>query len=133
MAPGEAMQGTIELISSTDRPIHIKVYLEDWQYTPAGDGSKQFAPPGTLPRSAAPWITFFPREIDIPARGQILVEYSIRVPQDPALSGGYYAVLFFESEINEPATTGPDAVTVKYSAPKSEWRVKCSVSTAFSP
>ncbi len=116
LAPGDAVQGTIELVSSTDRPIHLKVYVEDWQYTPAGDGNKQFAPPGTLQRSASTWITFFPRELDVPARGQVLVDYSIRVPKDPSLSGGYYSVLFFESEVNEPAGEGKDSVTVKYAA-----------------
>ena len=110
------MQGSIELLNNGDQPLKVKVYLEDWFYTDEGDGSKEFAAPQTTPRSCAAWVSFFPQEFDLPAAGRAVVDYTIRVPQDPSLDGGYYAVLFFESTIAEASAPAADGVLVRYAA-----------------
>ncbi|MBI3323758.1 MAG: hypothetical protein HYZ92_00570 [Candidatus Omnitrophica bacterium] len=101
LAPGDAVQGSVELANNGAEPMRVKVYLEDWRYTSAGDGSKEFAAPGTFPRSAAGWVSVFPALVDLPAHGRGHVDYVIRAPKDQALDGGYYAVLFFESVIGQ--------------------------------
>ncbi len=110
------MQGSIDLLNNGTEPLRVKVYLEDWFYTDAGDGSKEFVAPATTPRSCAAWVSFFPQEFDLPAAGRAVVDYTIRVPQDASLDGGYYAVLFFESTIAEAQTPEADGVLVKYAA-----------------
>ena len=116
LSRGEAMQGSVELLNNGDQPLKVKVYLEDWSYTDAGDGSKEFVAPATTPRSCAAWVSFFPQEFDLPAAGRALVDYTVRVPQEASLDGGYYAVLFFESTIAAPHTPEADGVLVKYAA-----------------
>jgi len=121
LSPGKTIQGSMELVSHHDVPVHVSVYLEDWQYTPVGDGSKQFAPAQTLPRSCAGWVRFFPAQADLPPHGRAVVDYTIHVPDDQTLEGSYYAVLFFEATLGEAAGLGakgsedPEA-TVRFAA-----------------
>lgn len=113
---GGVVQGSIELTNQGKHPVKVTVYLEDWRYVPEGGGDKEFVPPGTLPRSCATWINYFPTDIEVPAYGRGVVDYTIRVPQDSAASGGYQAVLFFESTIATAASPDQAGVSVRYAA-----------------
>jgi hypothetical protein len=120
---GEAVQGSLELVSHSDEPVSVTVYLGDWRYTGSGDGAKEFAPPQTLPRSCAGWISFFPHDIVLAPHGRAVVDYTVRVPAEQPPAGGYYAVLFFESTIADSRpdarASGPDqaeGVEVRYAA-----------------
>ena len=119
LAPGETVQGSIEVENTGNLPVNVKAYLQDWRYTAAGDGNKTFAAPGTMPRSSANWISFYPQEFSLPPRGRGLIDYTLRVPKDPAPEGGYYAVLFVESKIGEaPNPLSPEGTgaTVQFAA-----------------
>ncbi|MBI4598330.1 MAG: hypothetical protein HY737_08035 [Candidatus Omnitrophica bacterium] len=107
LAPGDVVQGSIELVNDGNQPVEVKAYLEDWRYASSGDGSKEFAPPQTMPRSCAGWISFYPQTIGLPPSERTSVEYTIRVPQDQPLEGGYYAVLFFEAALAEAPAEPP--------------------------
>lgn len=108
LAPGETYSGEIVAENPTEEESKVKVYLEDWAYTPGGTGEKKFSPPGTLPNSASKWITFTPPDQLIPAFGRMTAHYTITVPQ--GASGGYYSVLFFETLIG--ATKDEEGVSV---------------------
>lgn len=95
IASGGSESGSITIINTTEDRADIKVYLEDWKYSPTQDGAKDFAPPGTTPLSCAQWISFYPAEFTLPAYGSQQVFYSIKVP--PGAEGGHYAILFFET------------------------------------
>jgi len=118
LASGEAVQGSIDVANHGPDPMRVRVYLQDWRYTPAGVGEKEFAPPQTLPRSAAGWISVFPTTLELPPRGRGSVEYVVRVPKDQPLDGGYYAVLFLESVIGEqpPGEAGERSAKVQFAA-----------------
>jgi len=73
----------------------MKVYLSDWNYLPASDGSKEFLPIGTSKLSCSSWISFSPSEIVLEPYSKHKVNYSINVPKGAI--GGYYSALFFES------------------------------------
>lgn len=111
LAPGEAATGTIELENQANEPVRLEVYLQDWEYLEGGTGEKLFSAPGTSPWSAAAWISYFPKQLELPAKGTGVVEYTIRVPADA--SGGRYAVLFFESVLAR-AKESDQGVTVQY-------------------
>ncbi len=114
LSPGQTAQGTVEVSNDAATPAIVSVYLEDWRYTQVGDGSKEFAPPRTLPRSAADWISFSPTRLEIPAHGRSQIEYTIRTPSDRPLDGGYYAVLFMESGIGHGRQQdNPEAIAVE--------------------
>ncbi|MCM8779869.1 MAG: hypothetical protein NC914_01800 [Candidatus Omnitrophica bacterium] len=85
--------------NATPKPHTIRLYLEDWHYSAAGDGTKVFVPAGASNRSCAGWINFSPSEFTIPAFGRQRISYSLSIPPDA--SGGYYAALFFETKMTQ--------------------------------
>jgi len=95
IAPGNSRSGFIEVQNFTPSDIMVRAYLEDWTYSRTQDGTKNFYPPGTMPRSAASWISFVPSEFLVPANSSQRVNYTVKVPKDA--SGAAFAVLFFES------------------------------------
>lgn len=101
--PGNTQTGTINIFNQSRESKYVKVYLEDWVYLPACDGTKDFKLAGTTDLSAANWISFVPSEFTIPAYGRKILNYTIKVP--PEAKGGHYAVLFFENYLGEQKTT----------------------------
>ena len=99
IATGSAKAGTIKVDNPTNESKHIKVYLEDWQYLPAFDGTKEFKAAGTTDLSCAGWISFVPDDFTIPPYGKQMLNYTVKVPKDA--KGGHYAVMFLENYISE--------------------------------
>ena len=95
VAPGESIYGEIIVENGSSETRSLKVYLEDWYYLPAADGSKQFVPAGSTALSCANWVSFSPSELTLEPFSKKKVNYSIKVPLNA--KGGYYAALFFES------------------------------------
>ena len=105
LEPGGTYSGEITVENPTDSVATLKTYLEDWMYA-NGVGDKQFAPPGTMPLSASPWITFTTPEPTLAPFGRATVRYTVRVPVEGA-AGAHYSVLFFETIIgNMPNEDG---------------------------
>lgn len=102
--PGKATYGEIVIENQTDKETSLKLYLNDWVYLPAADGTKDFSPAQTSPLSCASWITFSPSQLTLAPFSKQRVNYSVKVPSDA--SGGHYAALFFESMFSkfEPKT-----------------------------
>lgn len=97
ISPGGLHSGVINVENPASEDKDVRVYLEDWYYVAGGDGSKEFRPAGTLPLSSASWITVAPTQFNLPAHSSMPVHYTVSVPKD--VSGGHYAVVFFESLI----------------------------------
>jgi len=97
--PGESKSGIIEVENPSEEAAIVKVYLQDWAYTSLLNGTKEFYPAGTTAFSCADWIGFSLSEFVIPAYGRQRLNYTVKVPADA--EGGHYAVLFFESLLQE--------------------------------
>lgn len=95
IAPGKQYFGEITVENPSDEVKSMRVSLEDWYYTPGGDGTKQFVLADTLTRSCSGWIKFSPAEFLLPPFGKQRISYSINVPANA--SGGYYSAMFFET------------------------------------
>ncbi|MDD4899169.1 MAG: hypothetical protein PHT31_06590 [Candidatus Omnitrophica bacterium] len=99
VAPGKQAFGEINLENPTKDARAMRLYLSDWRYLPAADGTKEFVPAGTLANSCAPWMTFSPAEFVLPPFSKQRVSFSVKLPPDA--SGGYYAALFFETQLGK--------------------------------
>ncbi|MDD5347846.1 MAG: hypothetical protein PHT59_04455, partial [Candidatus Omnitrophica bacterium] len=97
LEPGQAHSGVIEVENPTTSDVIVKAYAEDWVYSLAHDGSKDFYPVGSMPRSASRWISFVPSDFIVPALSKQRVNYTVKVPPDS--EGVHVTVLFFESSI----------------------------------
>lgn len=97
--PGDYETGEIKVENRDgEQPVSVKVYLEDWISNTSEDtgSDKVFMPKGTTPLSCSGWITFSPAEFTLPAGESQSVQYTVTAPEEA--QGGYYSVMFFESE-----------------------------------
>ncbi|MCM8827397.1 MAG: hypothetical protein NC904_07790 [Candidatus Omnitrophica bacterium] len=92
---GQTISDSITVNNLSDKEIKVRVYPQDFVYLPPFDGSKNFLPLGSTPNSCARWLNFTLQEFTLPPYGMKVFNYSINVPW--GVSGGYYAVLFFET------------------------------------
>lgn len=91
--PGRTSAQPILLFNSGSDPVTVKAYAWDWWHDP--DNPRKFAPPGTLPNSAAKWISFVPEEATIDPGKAVNVTVVFNTPQDA--KAGNYAVAWFEA------------------------------------
>jgi hypothetical protein len=97
--PGHSQEGEININNPSDGAMSLRSYVQDWYYS-AGDGGKEFVPPGTTIHSCASWISFSPQDFILAPESSQKIKYSVRVPE--GASGAYYAVLFFENMLARP-------------------------------
>lgn len=86
--------------------------LQDWTISP--NGELQFAAAGTLPRSAAGWVTFSPSEFNVAANGRQIVRFTISVPKDT--QPGNYLVACYMEDRNPPPppSEGEKKISVRF-------------------
>lgn len=94
---GKQIFGDIIVENPTSDIRTMRLYLEDWYYVASGDGTKEFMPADTSTKSCASWINFSPAEFTLAPFGRQIVSYSVKAPQ--TAQGGYYAALFFETDV----------------------------------
>lgn len=94
MQPGEQHQGSLRLRNTDPTPVEIKVYQTDYSFS--ADGSTSYGKPGQLPRSNARWLSLSGEQYVIPPGGQIVIDYSLHVPGDAALTGTYWSMVMVE-------------------------------------
>jgi hypothetical protein len=94
MQPGETYQGSIPIRNTGTTPIEIKIYQTDYAFN--ADGYNNYGPPGKLTRSNAGWLRLNREQFTIPAGDQILIDYTLQVPNDAALAGTYWSMLMVE-------------------------------------
>ncbi|MCX7661728.1 MAG: hypothetical protein N2Z79_03490 [Candidatus Omnitrophica bacterium] len=107
---GKTYSGTVRVYNQKNHPLNIKVYLEDFKYTQAQDGSKDFFPKGTTPFSCAEGLSFSPSKLFIPALGTNQISYTIKVPSEA--EGARFGVLFFEVPLEETSSQIPSLETM---------------------
>lgn len=95
---GESISGFITIDNKGPQDILVKAYVEDWVFLP--DRSKAFKKPGSQKNSCSQWITLYPDKFTIAPNRSQQVKYTITVPSDA--KGGYYSVIFFESQHDDP-------------------------------
>ncbi len=95
---GESVSGQIIVENKGNQEITVRAYAEDWTFLP--DRSKSFRKPGSVQNSCSKWITVHPDEFKLAAGEAKKVNYTLSAPQDAI--GGYYSVIFFETQQNDP-------------------------------
>jgi len=98
--PGQSQAGIINIENPNPEKQFVQMYLEDWHYSPAADGTKEFVLANSTPLSCASWINFSPAELTLPPFSRNQIHYTVRVPSEA--KGGRYAVLFVENLLGSP-------------------------------
>ena len=93
--PGQEYSGTIAVRNTGNETAEANVYLTDYLFY--ADGREIYGEPGKDPRSNAGWLSFSPKRLTIPPKETAEINYSIRVPEDPTLTGSYWCLLMIEA------------------------------------
>ena len=90
---GKTAAQTVLLFNQGKDPVTVTAYAWDWWHEPGNP--RKFAPPGTLPHSAAKWISFVPEKVTVtPGKG---ANVTVVIATPPDASAGNYAVAWFEA------------------------------------
>jgi hypothetical protein len=92
--PGEAYESGIYISNTGDEAEQVTVYPTDYLFS--CDGEYFYDKLGSNPRSNGEWIEFGPTRLTIPPRGDAVISYKVRVPDDPRLIGTYWSILMVE-------------------------------------
>ena len=92
--PGGSYRGTLTVRNAGKTPADVKIYQTDYAFF--ADGRSDFAAPGTLPRSNAPWLHLSQEQITVAPGQRASVDYEIRVPDDARLAGTYWSTVMVE-------------------------------------
>jgi hypothetical protein len=102
---GASYTQTFTLVNDTGTKLRFKCSVADVWYDE--NNNRVAGRPGTLQRSASPWVQFSPDEIILEAHSSGTVNAMVTVPQTAA--GSYYSVPVFEAM---PADAGLADVTL---------------------
>jgi hypothetical protein len=116
VAPGGSYQGEIVLANTGGQAATVQVSQVDFLPTEEG---VSYPESGSLPRSNARWLEVRRGDVQIPAGEQVVVPYSIKVPNDPSLAGSYWSMILL---------TPSDATSVQETQ---EGEVQATVRTQF--
>jgi len=93
--PGATVKGMVVVDHpGSDAPMKVKVSLSDVIVQP--DGNLMYLAPGSIPQSAAKWLTIPEVSFPLMPKESHELRYSLAIPQS-AKPGTYWAVIFFES------------------------------------
>ncbi len=87
--PGGVGSGSFVVRNLGTDTAHVRITLHDWWRTP--EGKFQVLPPGSLPGSCAPWLTYSANSLEIPPGGEVRITVRLQVPKD--VSGDHWALL----------------------------------------
>ena len=95
---GRVINGSIKVQNKGTDPVKIMVYPKDYLFF--SDGSNDYADPGTIERSNAPWIRISPSQSTIDGKSELRIDYVINVPDDITLDGSYWSMIMIEEAPN---------------------------------
>jgi|GEM_PF-1363884 len=96
LKPGEHATRALWVNNDSDETIRITAYLGDWIMD--AKGNEDYLEPGTIERSLCSWVTVSPSVFSIAAHSSHQVFYEVSVPEDTALEGSYWGMIFIEKE-----------------------------------
>lgn len=103
---GEEMKGEIVLRNPDTEDVTLKLYHRDYSFT--SEGKSNYIEPGSLKRSNAVWIRLEKTRVSIAPDDTAIVKFTIKVPDDQALTGTYWSIIMVEplSPVNLVEETG---------------------------
>jgi len=98
VVPGTTWSLPVMVTNMGRSPIHIAPEVGDLWYTP--DKGMVSGPPGTYPRTAAPWIDVSPPDkLLAPTESAVFV---VRASPPADIEGGYYAMVVVQAKSTQP-------------------------------
>ena len=96
VSPGDTVTGSIPVTNTTDEPRIFRVYLGDWVRTGDSTGYELSDEGNPEPRSCREWVVYSPERATIEPGEERDIAYELHIPDDPSLSGSYWAMVYIE-------------------------------------
>jgi len=93
-APGDSIQGSVEVQNNTDELQNVLLYQTDYLYK--ADGSNIFGETGSHDRSNGGWVQLESEQIELQPTETRTIFYTVAVPDDETLFGTYWSVIMIE-------------------------------------
>jgi hypothetical protein len=93
-SPSETVNGVLTIDNPSSRDLDVSLSVADWFF--GATGGIEYLPSGSTSESAAPWLTYEPATMLVPAEGSVDVRYTLDVPGD-ARPGSHWVVVFAEA------------------------------------
>lgn len=97
-----------QVLNNEAEPLEIQISLADWDRDI--NGENRFYPPGTLPRSAANWLSVSPLRFDLTPNEQKEIRFSIKIPSD--IAGTHWAAIMVEAAPKQTQPQPPGTTVV---------------------
>jgi len=94
LEPGQSRRGAIVVRNDGEAPQRGRAYLNDYRFGVGGWNS--YDPPGSHPRSCAPWMQVSPAEFTVSPGEELLLAYTIQVPPLDSLVGSFWCMVVIE-------------------------------------
>lgn len=107
---GQIIKGKIEVLNTDNKPQAIKIYQRDYHFDYKGE--VKYDSPSSNDRSNANWIDFSPSFLEIPANGETVVLYEIKVPEGADLNGTYWSILMVEGTSISEVEKNKNSLTI---------------------
>jgi len=102
ISPGGNFIGSIPVTNMSEEPITLRMYFADWIANPEDTSSYFYDEEGgNNERSLMGFMTFSPERMTLEPNETRDVVYEINVPDDSALEGSYWIVIFIEKIATE--------------------------------
>lgn len=108
---GSTYTQTYTLFNNSPERLRLRCSVIDYWYD--ANNKRLTGRPGTLPRSASPWVQFSPSEVIVEPHSSANVKAIITVPL--AAAGGYYTMPVFEAMPVRGAAEASDTATASIS------------------
>jgi hypothetical protein len=100
--PGVSSEVELSVYNGTSRPLPCEVVAQDFGLE--AKGKEIIAPAGSMPTSAASWITFHPSKLTLPPKGAGKFKAVISVPANA--NGGHYALILVKTMVGADVPEG---------------------------
>ena len=104
---GSTYTQTYTLFNNSPERLRLRCSVIDYWYD--ANNKRLTGRPGTLPRSASPWVQFSPSEVIVEAHTSASVQATITIPLTAA--GGYYTMPVFEATPVKSETASGNTAT----------------------
>jgi hypothetical protein len=109
ISPGETITASFQVTNQSGRHQVLRIYSGDWVRIPDDITTYEFSTAsGEEPRSFTDWMTFSPDQMELEPDESRDVFFEIHFPDDTALEGSYWGVIFVE-EVPVIEPEGDDA------------------------
>lgn len=109
VAAGHQETASFSVTNDADRSMTLDISLTDWERDL--DGTNRLLPPGTLARSAAPWMTVTPNQLELAPGDAAEVAFTLDVPSN--VEGTYWSAISLEEAPRPSQAQGETVLTVR--------------------